>query len=62
MQVQMCCFVNLKPFTFLPFAFSRRRRWFCCHPERVLPWRRDVILLLSILFTRVKYVTITRYP
>ena len=28
---------------FLPFSFFRRRRWFCCHPERVLPWWRDAI-------------------
>ena len=38
MDVQICYFVNEKPFTFLPFSFRRRRRWFCCHPEIVLPW------------------------
>ena len=45
MHVQICCFVNKNLLLFLPFSFRRRRRWFCCHPEIVLPWWRDVILL-----------------
>ena len=38
MRVQICYFVNKNLLLFLPFSFRRRRRWFCCHPEIVLPW------------------------
>ena len=38
MHVQICCFVNKNLLLFLPFSFRRRRRWFCFHPEIVLPW------------------------
>ena len=48
MHVQICCFVNKKLLLFMPFSFRRRCRWFCCHPEIVLPWWRVVTLLLSI--------------
>ena len=33
----------------MPFSFRRRCRWFCCHPKIVLPWWRDLTLLLSIV-------------
>ena len=37
MHVQICCFVNKNLLLFSLFSFNRHRRWFCCHPEIVLP-------------------------
>ena len=42
-----CKFVVLSTKTFYLFAVLLCR-WFCCHPEIVLPWWRDVILLLFL--------------
>ena len=39
-------------FNFLPFFLRRRCRWFYCHLENLLPWWRDVTLLLSIKITK----------
>ena len=48
LQVQICCLVLIKTFYFFCRSPSVAvGRWFCCHPEIVLPWWRDVILLLS---------------
>ena len=43
--------LSIKTFngTFLPFFFRRLGCWFCCHPEIVLPWWHDVILLSTKL-------------
>ena len=43
--------LSIKTFngTFLPFSFRRHGYWFCCHPEIVLPWWHDVILLSTKL-------------
>ena len=49
MQVQSCCLlISPERIIFCPSPCRRRRCWFCCNPEIVLPWLRDVTLLLSI--------------
>ena len=37
MHVQSCCLLTETLF-FCPYPCRHRRRWFCCHPEIVLPW------------------------
>ena len=37
MHVQSCCFVNKNLLLFCRSPCRRRRCWFCCHPEIVLP-------------------------
>ena len=48
MHVQSCFFVNKNRLLFCRSPCRRRRREFSFHPEIVLPWWRDVTLLLSI--------------
>ena len=49
MQVQSCCLlISPEHIIFCRSPCRRRRYWFCCDPEIVLPWLRDVTLLLSV--------------
>ena len=40
--------LSIKTYEFFAFSFHRCCCWFCYHPEIVLPWWRDVTLLLSM--------------
>ena len=48
MHVQICCFVNKNLLLFYRSP-SVAVVGFCCHTEIVLPWWRDVTLLLSLV-------------
>ena len=47
-HVQICCLVNKNLLLFCRSSSLPSCRWFCYHPEIVLPWWSDIILLLSI--------------
>ena len=48
MHVKICCFANINLFLAVFVALAVAKALYCFDPKILLPWQRDVTLLLSI--------------